>query len=162
MKRFAALAIASFIFACTSSTNPAGTPDGLAKPDLAIEQINRTTYSGRSATGRSDMGGAPVNFRIVIRNNSAEPIKLRQIEVSSITQGAYTVQSTQRPYQVDIAPKEINAVEMWAPAYVENTIGGGQGPVTLRVIAHFESEFGKFREVYIRTVNDPLNPRTKQ
>jgi hypothetical protein len=131
----------------------------LLAPELSIEQIGRTTYSGRDARQRPNVGAAPVNLRVLIQNRSAEPITLTRLQLESVTQGAYTVNESNNPFNVAIAPEQIGEVAFWVPTVVEDTIAGAQGPVTLRVVAYFDSPTGQFRKIFIRTVNDSLRGR---
>lgn len=155
MQKAVPVALLLFLGACASMNDTVS----LIPPDLYVEQIGRTTHSGRDAALRPVMGGAPVNLSFAIRNNSAEVITLKRIELMSVTEGAYSVPESARPFHLAIAPDLISEVRFWVPAYVQNTIVGGQGPVTLRVIAYFDSPAGPFRKIYMRVVNDPVRRR---
>jgi hypothetical protein len=157
MKQLAVLPfLLLFAAACGSYSDNATAK--LIKPDLAIEQLGQTTYSGRDHNMSPNVGAAPVNLRLLVRNNSNENIHLKRIEIVSVGRGAYTVDNQAKPYKVDIAPEQTEAVEIWVPTVVQNSVSGAQGPVTLRVTAYFDSPVGQFREIYIRTVNDPMSP----
>lgn len=152
MQKAVPVVLLLFCAACASVRDTAN----LIAPDLYVDQIGRTTHTGRDAAFRPTMGGAPVNLRFAIRNNSGEVITLKRIELMSVTEGAYLVPEAASPFQVAIAPDLISEVNFWVPTYVQNTIVGGQGPVTLRVIAYFDSPAGPFRKIYMRIVNDPV------
>jgi hypothetical protein len=66
------------------------------------------------------------------------------------------VNNVARPFDVELEPNAEKEVQVWAPTVVENTIAGAQGPVTLRVTAYFDSPVGQFRQIYTRTINDPM------
>jgi hypothetical protein len=149
----AALALAS---SCSSIDNRVKAH--LIPPELAIRQINAVQSVSRSISG----GPLPINFQVDIANRSNEPIQLERLEVQSVGAGAYTINQTTRPFKnVTIAPDMREQVEFWVPAVVEDTITGANGPVTLRVTAYFGTELGKFREVYVRTVNDTIGSKPR-
>jgi hypothetical protein len=150
-------AVAALVLASSCSSVDNRVKAHLIPPELAIRQINAV-----QSVSRSINGPLPINFQVDIANRSNEPIQLERIEVQSMGAGAYTINTTTRPFQnVTIAPDKVEQVEFWVPAVVEDSITGANGPVTLRVIAYFGTELGKFREVYVRTVNDTIGSKPR-
>ena len=47
-------------------------------------------------------------------------------------------------------------IKLWAPAQVEQTISGPNGPVTVRTIAYFHTRLGSFQKIYITELNDGM------
>jgi hypothetical protein len=144
--------VAAAAFGCSSIDNR--NKADLIPPELSIRQINQM-----SSVSRTVSGPMPMNFQVGVANRSTETIRLERLEVQSMGAGAYTISSTTRPFKVDIAPDRIEQVEFWAPARIEDTISGANGPVTLRITAFFNTDMGQFREIYVRTVNDSIGAR---
>ncbi|HEY3054136.1 MAG TPA: hypothetical protein VGK04_12190, partial [Thermoanaerobaculia bacterium] len=68
--------------------------------------------------------------------------------------GAYNVTQTSRPFKTLIQPDHTEAVQFWVPAYIDNaSLVGANGPVTLRVVAQFDSPVGQFQQIVVQQVN---------
>lgn len=139
------------IFGCSSSSVPSNV--SMIPPELQIRQVGGTAYAARH-----ELGSIPLRFEIDILNKTAEPITLERIEMQSLGEGAYTLNTVSKPFDRRLDPDRVETVELFAPAYVNKTILGGNGPVTLRATAYFKSSLGSFRQVYIQQVNDRMNP----
>lgn len=97
-----------------------------------------------------------MNFQVRVGNRTAGDLRLTSIAVQSVTDDdAYILRPTTRPYDVVIPSSEFRDVELWAPAEMQGgaTVGGNNGPVSLRLTLSFKAETGNFTEVVIRQVN---------
>jgi hypothetical protein len=146
------LAVASFLPAgCSSSgTGLANMPE----PDLLIAQA-----SSVADTARHEMGGLAVQLLVQITNNATQPITLKRVETQSIGLGAYSVsersaEANSHPFDLLIPPSGTRTVSLWMSARANDTVNGLNGPVTLRMIANFDSAAGAFRSIVIRQVHD--------
>ncbi|HEX7705567.1 MAG TPA: hypothetical protein VF701_03820 [Thermoanaerobaculia bacterium] len=137
----------SLVLAACSSSKPSV---NITRPTVEIAQTSGVPPAARHVTG-----GLPVRYAIRVSNLAAEPITLRQISVQSLGEGAYTVASNSRPYNVIVEPNGIQDIEFWASAFVSvATTVGANGPVTLRLNLIFDSPLGKFEEIVVRQVNE--------
>jgi hypothetical protein len=163
MRRFVLLIVLVFIFpiltACSGNSSwRDDAPVGLIPPELNIRQTQ-----GQAFAARHVQGPISVKFEIDVFNPSSESIELQRLALESMGMGAYTLQSSAKPFKENVAPGKTQTVEMWAPANANSTISGANGPVTVRIQANFRSEFGKFQKIYIKQVNagesTPATPR---
>lgn len=136
--------------ACSSDS--ANAPLGLIPPELHIRQTQ-----GQAFAARHSEGPISIKFEIDVFNPSSETIQLQRLQMESMGAGAYTMRNSAKPFDTDVLPGKTQTVEMWAPAYANNTISGANGPVTVRVQAEFKSDLGKFRKIYIEQVNSGLS-----
>jgi hypothetical protein len=142
-----ALALSLLFFAACASRR-ATSP--LTRPEIDIAQISAVAIAARNVTGP-----IPVRYAVRVANRAGEPITLKRIQSQSIGAGAYTLQPNSTPFNVTIAPERFHEVEFWTNAIVERTtISGANGPVTLRLVLHFESPAGAFEEIVVRQVNE--------
>lgn len=146
MRRLYVVALAvAFLGACASSRAHSSRPHA----QIAIVQTSNVPAVARHVTG-----GLAIHYAARVGNPFSEKITLTRISVQSITQGAYTVGPHSVPFNVVIAPDTAQDVQFWAPAQAGNSIVGVNGPVTLRVVAEFDSEpYGRFQEIVTRVVN---------
>lgn len=142
---------ALLMIGCSNSSVPSNV--SVIPPELQIRQVGGTAFAARH-----EQGNIPLRFEIDILNKTAEPITLERIEMQSLGEGAYTLNNVSKPFDRRLDPDRVETVELFAPAYVNKTILGGNGPVTLRATAYFKSSLGSFRQVYIQQVNDRMTP----
>jgi hypothetical protein len=122
----------------------------VTRPEVDIVQTSAIPVAARHVTG-----AIPVRYVVRVANRAGEPITLKQIQAQSVGAGAYTLQSSSTPFDVTIAPEKFQEVEFWANAFIEQaTIAGANGPVTLRLVLHFDSSSGVFEEIVVRQVNE--------
>jgi hypothetical protein len=122
----------------------------VATPEIRIVQTR-----GIPAAASHVAGSIPVRYAVRVTNRATEPITIRNINAQSITEGAYDLRPTSMPFNEEIAPGAHGEVEFWADAVVTNpSMLGANGPVTLRLIVHFDSPKGAFDEVVVRQVNE--------
>ena len=124
----------------------------LTPPDVVVRQVGGLPLAARHVTGPIS-----VNLLLDVMNKASEDIRLEQVRVETVGLGAYTIIPTSRPFDQRIAPNRVETVEMVLPATAESTIIGANGPVTIRGIAYFNSEFGKFQRVFTQQLNDGMN-----
>jgi hypothetical protein len=138
------IAAVLLLASCASSTN-AKSP--VPQPDIRIVQL-----SGVPLAARHVKGSVSVQYGVSIRNNAQQPITLKQITALSLGEGAYTLPSTSRPFDVTIAPAQLRDVQFFAPAVANDTISGTNGPVTLRLTLQFDSPLGAFQTIAVKQV----------
>jgi hypothetical protein len=144
------LAVALAALSCSSMRSDSGlgqAPASLIRPEITLVQLGGVPGAARHVTG-----GVPVNLRIQVANKSAEAITLKSLTVVSMGRGAYDVDQTSRPFKLTVKPDGYETADFWVPATADATILGTNGPVTLRVVAHFDSPVGQFDEIVIQQV----------
>lgn len=142
-----AAAVAVLLTLSSCATNNASVD--LIPPEFRIVQITSVGEAARHVTG-----GVSVGYHAEILNRSSETLTLRRIQLESMGEGAYRVPASTKPFDLQLLPDQIAAVEMWVPAYIERaTISGANGPVTLRAKVEFDSSVGMFQRIYVQQVN---------
>lgn len=154
MRKLIAAAVAVFVVACSSSSNPSGSASKAAadstKPEILIEQTSSVPVAARHTDG-----ALPVHYALRVANRALEPITLKQVSVQSVSVGAYSVAPTSKPFDVRIDAQQKQDVEFWVSGLPSGSIVGANGPVTLRVTCFFENAAGeKFQEIVMRRVNE--------
>jgi len=135
---------ALFVLAACATNSGAPGPE----PDINIYQISRVAVGTEH-----DTGPVSAQFAVEVKNKLTEPLNLRRVAVQSIGGGAYTLPSYSQAFNETIAPGETKRVSFWAPAFVSmNTVGGANGPVTLRASLEFEAGGKKFQKVEVQNV----------
>lgn len=124
---------------------------GIIEPDFVVRQIG-----GVPIAARNEQGPIPVNLEVDVINRSAEPITLQRIQLETVGLGAYELATTSRPFDSTIQPGHVATVKMRLTAQAQGTIQGANGPVTMRGIGYFDTEFGKFQKVFMQQVNDGM------
>lgn len=145
MRRLAVFA--TLFLACCASSNNAKSP--VPQPDVRIVQLNGVPLAARHVSG-----AVSVQYGVRVRNNALQPITLKQITALSLGEGAYTLPSTSRPFNVTIAPGQLGDVQFFAPATANDTIAGANGPVTLRLTLQFDSAVGAFQSIVVQQVHE--------
>ena len=138
--------------ACSSMKSDSGlgaTKVDIAKPEMLIEQLSTVPVAARHVEG-----ALPIQYALKVLNHASDPITLKQVTVMSMGYGAYDVPQTSRPFSVVVQPEQTRVVDFWVPANVQNvSLVGANGPVTLRVIAYFDSPVGQFQQIVVQQVN---------
>jgi hypothetical protein len=119
----------------------------LIKPEVTVVQLG-----GVPGAARHVDGGLPINYRIQVSNKAEETITLKNLTVVSMGRGAYEVPQTSRPFSLTVKPDQSGTADFWVPANTSSSILGANGPVTLRIVAHFDSAVGQFDEIVIQQV----------
>lgn len=136
------LAVVLLLAACATRKAPTG-----PRPEVVISQI-----SGVPLAARHISGGMSVRYRVAVRNTSKEPITLQRVNIESVGLGAYVVNHSS-VFDVAIAPSQVREVAFWAATQRSDNIVGANGPVTLRVVASFNSASGRFEDVTVQNVS---------
>ena len=138
--------------ACSSMKSDSGlgaTKVDIAKPEMLIEQLSTVPVAARHVEG-----ALPIQYALKVLNHASDPITLKQVTVMSMGYGAYDVPQTSRPFSAVVQPEQTQVVDFWVPANVQNvSLVGANGPVTLRVIAYFDSPAGQFQQIVVQQVN---------
>ena len=142
MRKAAWVALLFTACASTRATAP------ITKPEMRIVQTSTIPAAARHVTGN-----IPVSYAMRIANRADETITLKRVTLQSVGAGAYTI-STSLPFDVTIAPAQFQTIEFSAGAVASTSVVGVNGPVSLRVIAHFNSPVGEFDEIVVQQVND--------
>ena len=145
-------ALAAFLLTLTACASSRATVQ-ITKPEMRIVQT-----SAIPAAARHVSGNIPVSYALRVANRSDETITLKRVTLQSVGAGAYSV-STSLPFDVPIAPAQFQIVEFSAGAVASTSVVGVNGPVSLRVIAHFNSPVGEFDEIVVQQVNDSTAAR---
>jgi hypothetical protein len=128
-----------------------------SKAPVTLPEVTIVQTGGVPSVARGITGPIPVRYAIRVQNQAKETITLKRIELSSVGAGAYTLSNASRPFDESIAPGAYKDVEIVANAVVQQqTILGANGPVTMRLILHFDSPLGGFQDVVVQQVNDKL------
>ena len=142
MKRLALLLSSLTFLSC------AGTQANIVQPDVDLIQV----------VGPADQnypsGAMEVQFALRVRNNSSEPITLRQVQVMPVGEGGpYRVVAGTYHFNVPIPPNASVDHPFWARA-----VGSGDphaldanAPVNVRAVAQFQSPAGRFQKILMRT-----------
>ncbi|HEU4886362.1 MAG TPA: hypothetical protein VFV49_00640 [Thermoanaerobaculia bacterium] len=145
-KVIAALAVVAVV-GCSSSSDPTGTKR--MNPEILLVQTSSVPTAARHVDSP-----LTIHYAMRVANNSPEAITLKQVTVQSVSEGAYYVTPTSRPYDVTINPNEKQEVEFWVPARPGGSIVGANGPVTMRVTCSFDSPTGRFQHIVMQRVNE--------
>lgn len=130
---------------CASSGSQSGQPE----PELQLTQRSNIADAARNVTG-----GIGVQYRLTIHNTTKTPLQLKHVDLQSLGAGAYTLPSTSQAFDRTIGAGETEAIDLRAAAYIADpTIAGANGPVTIRVIAQFESSAGRMQIVVVQQVH---------
>lgn len=151
MRKAFAASVVLLIAAGCSSGSAANQPN--AKKKVARPEILLVQTSGVPIAARHSDGMLSVHYAMRVENRADETIKLRNVTVQSITEGAYSVEPSSRPFNLAIEPKQKGQVEFWAVARPSGTLIGANGPVTIRVTCQFDSANGKFQHITMQHVN---------
>jgi hypothetical protein len=142
-------AVALFTLSCRSVRDDSAVD--IIDPVFEVHQVGGTGQAARNVTGPIS-----VNYRIGITNRSSEALTLQQLRMETLGQGAYVVQPTSRPFERLIGPGKTEVIEVWLPAFAQDTILGANGPVTIRGTAYFNSSLGKLQRIFMQQLNDGM------
>lgn len=150
-KAIAASVVLVIVAACSSSSGFSDSPSSakIAKPEILLVQTSSVPIAARHSDGMLS-----IHYALRVENRAAEAITLRQVTVQSVSEGAYYVNPTSKPYNLAIEPKQKEEVEFWVAAQPAGSIVGANGPVTLRVTCQFDSPSGKFQHIVMQRVNE--------
>jgi hypothetical protein len=143
---FCAVAILLTTLSCSSGSGKSA-PNPPVKLDL--REI------GRLPSVAEHMGGDfPVRLALEVENQSAEPVTLKRVQLITMGFGAFTFNAPSgTAFDTAVAPGRREIVEIWAPAHLNDTVSGGNGPVTIRVTATFQWSGGTFQKIEVHQVS---------
>ena len=147
-KAIAASVVLVVVAGCSSGSGANASRSNVANPEILLVQT-----SGVPIAARHSDGNLSIHYAMRVENRDDETIKLRMVTVQSITDGAYSVEPTSRPFDVAIEPQQKEQVEFWAVARPSGTLIGANGPVTMRVTCQFDTPTGKFQHIVMQHVN---------
>jgi hypothetical protein len=151
-KSAVAVVILLLAAACSSMKSDSGlgaAKVNVVKPEIQIQQLSNVPVAAQHIEG-----GLPIQYALKVLNHASNPITLKQVTVVSMGYGAYDVPQTSRPFSAVVQPEQIQVVDFWVPANIGNvSLVGANGPVTLRVVASFDSPVGQFQQIVIQQVN---------
>jgi hypothetical protein len=134
--------------ACASSKSP-GNKSAKPDPPIDIEQL----------VGPAQLsypyGPIEVQYQIVVQNPTAQPITLIRVDVRTLNPagGGYTLRRDFYNVRKTIAPNATDGVTFWAKAFAYGRGMRDTEPITIRVIAYFESPAGNFQKVFMRELS---------
>ncbi|MFL6244637.1 MAG: hypothetical protein ACJ74H_01330 [Thermoanaerobaculia bacterium] len=145
-KTIAALAVL-VVIGCSSTSNSAS---NATSPEILLVQTSNVP-----AAARYTDSPLQIHYAMRVENRALEPITLKQVTVQSVSEGAYFVAPTSKPYDLQINAKERQEVEFWVSATPGRSVVGANGPVTLRVTCRFQNATGAtFQEIVMQRVNE--------
>jgi hypothetical protein len=136
---------------CSSSGGSSDLPRRAANPPVKLA----LTEVGRLPAVAEHMGGDfPVKFSLEVENRSAEPVTLKRVQLVTMGYGAFTFNAASgTAFDTKVAPGQREIVEIWTPAHLNDTVSGGNGPVTIRVTATFQWTGGTFQHIEVQQVS---------
>ncbi|HYS55862.1 MAG TPA: hypothetical protein VER58_19040 [Thermoanaerobaculia bacterium] len=133
---------------CASAV-PDSKKAALDEPQIQITQLSNIAEAARHMTGNIS-----VQYRVDVENRAKVPITLKRIDIVSLGAGAYNLRPTSAPFSEQLNPGETRAVQIWAPAFIDNpTIIGANGPVTVRATVYYDSPLGTSQSIVVQQVN---------
>jgi hypothetical protein len=128
------------------STMACGSSGGSSRPATIAQPEVRAALSGTVFFGSGNT--APANIDVSVTNTATVPIVLRRLEVDSPGMGTYGLVRTSRTFRENIGPGETKNVTVFATAVTN--VRSPSEPLTIRVIADFESGTDRWREISMR------------
>ena len=157
MKTFKALAVIAtllLVIGCASSGDDgeasllsASTEQGTTTDfDVSIDQVNQPTILG-------DQDTIDLRYQISVRNQTAAPVTLHRIALSSTGTAPLRLTGNTRQFDRVIAPNASETLEYWATALVTDFTQGNRLPMTVRVKTVFRDGEARDRtETFTRRV----------
>jgi hypothetical protein len=124
--------------ACGSASG--SRPSNISEPDIDAG-LAGNVFFGSGTT-------APANIDVAVTNTANVPITLRRVEVDSPGMASYGLIRSSREFRENLAPGETKRVTVFATAVT--TVRNPSEPLTIRVIADFESGKDRWRVVGFR------------
>lgn len=141
---------------CTTLLTSSGCSSGrgareapVVRPEMRLVLTSLLGANGRQA------GPVEVHFQVLVKNNSSGPITLRQLDIRTVSSGAYTLNSNSIVLNHRVAGLTTSGANFHARGYGGGGVVGASEPALLRVIAYFESDEGPFHHVFTQRV-DPF------
>src|SRR5688572_966527 len=137
MHRRMSLLFLVVLFAVACGSTGSSRPANIAAPEVNAD-VAGTIFFG---SGNS----APANIDVLVTNRATVPITLRRLEVDSPGMSTYGLIRTSREIRETVAPGETKRVTVFATAITN--VRNPSEPLTVRVIAEFETGKDRWREI---------------
>ncbi len=144
-----------FLIGCASAS--------LSEPQIHIHQLSNVSEAARHITGGisvqyrveiTNRANQPITINVEITNRANQPITIKRIDLVSLGTGAYTLRPSSNPFDARLNPGDATALELWAPAYIDDpTIVGANGPVSLRITVQYETPAGTSQSIVVQQVH---------
>jgi hypothetical protein len=141
-------AVVALCLAGCASSQPNATKAQIPEPEIQITQLSNVAEAARHITG-----GLSVQYRVDVANRANVPIVVTRMDIVSLGEGAYSLRPTSVPFTERLDPGETKTLQFWAPASIGNpTILGANGPVTVRLTAHYDTPQGAAQSIVVQQV----------
>lgn len=131
------------ISSCASSAR-------VLEPEIEIRQISDDAFLMEQRSAR-----ASIEYEIIIRNRSGDPIRFIRLDLQTVGGGPYILRNTPERFNREIASDETVVIPfaMWGVSR------GGRAasiePVVLTGTCHFDSPSGTFSKKFLRRIQQP-------
>lgn len=125
---------------CAASTASSTRPATMPQPQVTIDQPAPIFFGSGFE--------APLTLRVEVLNSGKDPLRVREIEVTSPGMGQYEIYPLRRYFNEEIAPGETKLFTLPAMAWTDIRRLTPTEPLSLRTIIRFETGDVRFREVY--------------
>jgi len=153
MKPIAAALLGLIAFACASGVAP---DESKLAPEIEVAQLS----------GPGDQGYPPglfqVELALQIRNTSAEPLTLIQLDLQPMGGGGpYVLRQETYYFNETIAPQQEHALSFWANAFTTGDYRSidAYAPVSIRGVATFSSPAGTVRKIFVKVLRQDRGRR---
>lgn len=135
MRRTALSFAVLLTIACGSaSSRPANVP----APSIATRAVGPIFFGSGTRT--------PITLEVNVTNHASVPLRVRNIEISSLGMAQYTIRPVRRLLNETIPPGGTRTVSLMTTA-VTTVRNPSYEPLTLRTIVTLEAEGKRFREI---------------
>jgi len=125
---------------------------GNTRPDLIPPEFRVREMTGQFRPRGSET--VPITLQVDIFNHSSEDLVLKRLQLQSIGGGAYNFGPALKIYNFKIPSQSVETFEIPVDAWLESSAIDPSTPITIRGTAIFESPYGKFRRVFINSLED--------
>lgn len=125
---------------------------GHGPPDLIPPEFRVREMSGQFRPRGAET--APITLQVDIFNHSSEELVLKRLQLQSTGGGAYRFGPASRIFNQKIPSQSVQTFDFPIDASLESITIDPSTPVTIRGTAIFDSPFGKFRRVFVSTLED--------
>ncbi|HEV7923397.1 MAG TPA: hypothetical protein VGR02_21650 [Thermoanaerobaculia bacterium] len=127
--------------ACSSSSNSADRPAGLARPEIGVRSTAASIFFGSGAT-------APVPLEVIVANNASVPLRVRRIQIESPGMAEYSLYPVTRMFNEEVGPGQTKTFNIVATAYTNISRLNPTEPLQVRATVEFEGpDQHRFREI---------------
>jgi hypothetical protein len=119
----------------------------LLRPELHLVQLSGP------AQNLYQRGIVSIRYKLYCHNRSTDPITLRTLELRPLAPGGYLPDPTPLPFGRDIGPDSTASITFHARAFEAGGNAASNIPVSVRIIAYFETPTGGFHQTFIETLD---------